>query len=36
MEAAFSPLHGRDAIVLIEQERGGAKQPEEELVYFTN
>ena len=35
-EAAFSPLHGRDAIVLIEQERGGAKQPEEELVYFTN
>ena len=35
-EAAFSPLHGRDAIVLIEEERVPAQQPEEELVYFNN
>lgn len=33
-EAAFSPLHGRDAIILIEQKVETAQPPEEELVYF--
>lgn len=35
-EASFSPLHGRDAIILIEEETAPAEPPEEELVYFTN
>lgn len=35
-EAAFSPLHGRDAIILIEQSVSPAEPPEEELVYFNN
>ena len=35
-EASFSPLHGRDAIILIEEKREPAAPPEEELVYFTN
>ena len=33
-EASFSPLHGRDAIILIEQKVEPAQAPEEELVYF--
>ena len=33
-EASFSPLHGRDAIILIEEEITPAEAPEEELVYF--
>ena len=33
-EASFSPLHGRDAIILIEEEIVPAEAPEEELVYF--
>ncbi len=33
-EASFSPLHGRDAIILIEEEITAAEAPEEELVYF--
>ena len=35
-EAGFSPLHGRDAIILIEETITPAEPPEEELVYFTN
>ena len=35
-EAGFSPLHGRDAIILIEESIAPAEPPEEELVYFTN
>ena len=35
-EAGFSPLHGRDAIILIEESITPAEPPEEELVYFTN
>ena len=35
-EASFSPLHGRDAIILLEEETNPAGPPEEELVYFTN
>ena len=35
-EASFSPLHGRDALILIEEKREPAAPPEEELVYFTN
>ena len=35
-EAGFSPLHGRDAIILIEESIVPAEPPEEELVYFTN
>ncbi len=35
-EASFSPLHGRNAIVLIEESISPAEPPEEELVYFTN
>ena len=34
-EASFSPLHGRDAIILIEESISPAEPPEEELVYFT-
>ena len=33
-EASFSPLHGRDAIILIEETVEKAEAPEEELVYF--
>ena len=33
-EASFSPLHGRDAVVLIEESISPAEPPEEELVYF--
>jgi len=33
-EASFSPLHGRDAIILIEEKVEPAEAPEEELVYF--
>ncbi len=35
-EASFSPLHGRDALILIEEKIEPATAPEEELVYFTN
>lgn len=34
VEAAFSPMHGCDAIVLIEEKAAPAQVPEEELVYF--
>lgn len=34
VEAAFSPMHGCDAIVLIEEKAAPAQAPEEELVYF--
>lgn len=33
-EASFSPLHNRDAIILVEQNITPAKPPKEELVYF--
>jgi len=33
-EASFSPLHGRDAIILIQESVEPAEAPEEELVYF--
>lgn len=33
-EASFSPLHGRDALILIEESVAPAQAPEEELVYF--
>ena len=34
-EASFSPLHGRDALILLEESTAPAEAPEEELVYFT-
>ncbi|MBQ3079687.1 MAG: GTPase [Clostridia bacterium] len=34
IEASFSPIHGRDAIILIEQKYDVTEKPEEELVYF--
>ena len=34
-EASFSPLHGRDALIFIEESVEKAEAPEEELVYFT-
>lgn len=34
VEASFSPIHNRDAIILIAQTINPAKPPEEELVYF--
>jgi len=34
VEAAFSPIHGRDAVILIEQNYEVTEAPEEELVYF--
>lgn len=34
VEASFSPLHGRDAVILIQEEISPAEAPEEELVYF--
>ena len=34
VEAGFSPIHGRDAVILIEQSYEAAEKPEEELVYF--
>ena len=36
VEASFSPLHGRDAIVLLEDSISPAEPPKEELVYFNN
>ena len=33
-EAAYSQVHGRDAIVLIETDVTDAEKPEDELVYF--
>jgi len=33
-EASFSPLHGRDALILLEESIEPAEAPEEELVYF--
>ena len=34
VEASFSPMHGCDAIILLEQKTEPAGAPEEELVYF--
>ena len=34
VEASYSPLHGRDAIILLEEEISPAEPPQEELVYF--
>ncbi|MBE5772450.1 MAG: GTPase [Clostridiales bacterium] len=34
VEASFSPMHGCDAIILIEEKCEPAGEPEEELVYF--
>lgn len=34
VEASFSPMHGCDAIILIEEKAEPAGEPEEELVYF--
>ena len=34
VEAAYSKIHERDAVILIEQESCEAEKPEEELVYF--
>ena len=36
VEASFSPIHNRDAIILIAQTINPPKPPEEELVYFKN
>lgn len=36
VEASFSPIHNRDAIILIAQTINPARPPEEELVYFNN
>ena len=36
VEASFSPIHNRDAIILIAQTINPATPPEEELVYFNN
>ena len=36
VEASYSPLHGRDAIILLEDQISPAEAPEEELVYFNN
>lgn len=36
VEAAFSLIHGRDAVILIEQSTEPAEKPEDELVYFNN
>ena len=36
VEASFSPIHNRDAIILIAQTINPAKPPDEELVYFNN
>ena len=33
-EASYSPLHGRDALILLEESITPAEAPEEELVYF--
>ena len=34
VEKSFSPLHGTDAIILIEEKVTSASPPKEELVYF--
>lgn len=34
VEAAYSPIHDRDAIILIEIENEETDKPKEELVYF--
>ncbi len=34
VEKSFSPLHGTDAIILIEEKVSPASPPREELVYF--
>lgn len=36
VEASYSPLHGRDAVILQEESIEPAPAPEEELVYFNN
>ena len=36
VEKAFSPLHGRDAIILVAKNITPARPPKEELVYFNN
>ena len=36
VEAGFSVIHGRDAVILIEQSTEPAEKPEEELVTFNN
>ena len=34
-ERAYSPIHGREALILIEQSRSIAEKPEEEIINFT-
>ena len=34
IEAAYSEIHGRAAVILVEESREPAEKPEEELVYF--
>lgn len=34
-ERAYSPIHGREALILIEQSREIAEKPEEEIINFT-
>jgi len=34
IESAFSEIHGRAAVILVEESREEAEKPEEELVYF--
>ena len=34
IEAAYSEIHGRAAVILVEESRENAEKPEEELVYF--
>lgn len=36
VEQGFSPVHGRDGIILVAQNITPAKPPKEELVYFNN
>ncbi|MBQ4619727.1 MAG: GTPase [Clostridia bacterium] len=34
IESAFSEIHGRAAVILVEESREPAEKPEDELVYF--
>lgn len=34
IESAFSEIHGRAAVILVEEKREPAEKPEDELVYF--
>lgn len=34
-ERAYSPIHGREALILIEQSRTVAEKPANEIINFT-